>query len=265
MLRRFLYKDEDTVDDFLGQLELGVIETSTTTETKEREGNAKLGTSGVGFGGKRSAAMSSESNMRQNFASKFERLWRLLKSDDQAESELWELENIDSEVWNCLGRGSLISIEAHISVPAISRALGASSDVVSLMEIVKAFAPDRVTREDEAAVTGISRVASTAGEMVTVVASVEGDRTYSFICKLEKDGLLTEISKLEGEAIILAQIQDLIQVGETEDILDLPGASAMNRSERRAMAKKRTASKEPLETTVDGPGAILHPVAIYRG
>ena len=41
-LRRFLYRNDATVDDYLGQLELGVADAEVHTQTRERNGKVEF-------------------------------------------------------------------------------------------------------------------------------------------------------------------------------------------------------------------------------
>lgn len=261
-LRRFLYRNDGTVDDFLGQLELGLLEDQVQKEGKQRGGTAGVKIPYVELRGDRGSTAEVESNVRQTGASKFERLFRLLKTDDSA--GLWDLDAVDPETWECLDRGSLVNLEVSINIPAVTRALNSVHDVAPLMEAMSSLDAATVDDQTRAIIATVSKfaTASASGE-VTVTATAEASPRYRFVCKLERPDLLVPLDKLEGSAYMFGQIQEIIPEGDTETVVDIPAMATLNRAQRREMARQNR-SQEADDTTITGPGAIVHVIAIYR-
>src|SRR5258708_36835581 len=93
ILRSFLYLDENIVDDYLSQLEGGILEgpyttTDTTTGSKEGSGGLKIGVlEGSGKGASSSSSVVAQT-IRETPVTKFTRLYTLLEK-----KELFKLSN----------------------------------------------------------------------------------------------------------------------------------------------------------------------------
>jgi hypothetical protein len=259
-LRRFLYLNDATVDDFLGQLEFGVADDEVHTETKERSGDAGLKMPAVNFGGSRSSAVGVERNVRQNSASRFARLYRLLQ--DTEPSELWVLSDIDTDTWKCLDRGSLLELELNLTVPQFARFMSAANAFVPLMEAVGSVDPSMVDPETRSQVLAFSQFATGgSGTEITLTGEMESSPSYSFGCRLNRSGLLGPLDNLEGTYTVLGQVVRIVEEGDSEILFDIPAMAAMNRRDRRKAGKDIS---EEFVVKVNGPGAILDVVAIYR-
>ncbi len=260
-LRRFQYRDDATVDDYLGALELGVLEDETRRSEKQRSGSAKAEVFGVGLGGDKGSLQAVESNLRQNAASKFEKLFRLMR--DSEPKEFWDLDELDDDTWACLERGSLINLEVSITIPSVSRALGAAKDLGPLVTLMQAFT-DTIDDETARQMTSLAQYGSSGGsEIASVVGASMAAGKYKFICKLTMANLLVPLESLEGTRFLFGQIEELIPPGQRELAVDMSGLGIMNREARRKMAKKAV-PPDQRENFVTGPAAFVHVIAFYK-
>ncbi|GAA2352493.1 hypothetical protein Cme02nite_26350 [Catellatospora methionotrophica] len=260
MLRRFQYRDDATIDDYLGALELGILEDETRTEERQRGLSGEGGVFGTKLGGERSTTRGVESNVRQNAASKVEKLFRLLRSSDPR--EIWDLDGLTDDDWACLDKGSLINLSVDITVPTVSRALAAAKDLGPLVTLMQAFT-DSVEDETAQQMQRLSQYGADGGsDRYSVVAAAEGNPKYKFLCRLGKTGLLVPLEHLEGTFQLFGQIEDFLAAGQRELAVDISGMGFMNREQRRKASKKADDSTH--DHFIVGPGAIVHVIALYK-
>lgn len=260
MVRRFQYLDEATIDDFLGSLELGVPEDEVRRQGKTKGGRAGAKAGPLVLEGERGSTTGVERNYRQNAASKFEALYRLLRQ--QEPKELWELDDLDDETWKCLSKDALIDLEVDVRIPTISRALGAAPDLGPLVDALQAMEAS-VDTKTAAQMKALAQFASAGGTRSISLPAVAGaNNHYSIVCKMRQSGLLAPFDSLEGPRRLFGQIEYFIDSGERELAVDMAGLNLMNREQRRTLAKGDRDSVE--EAFVTGPGAVIYVVALYK-
>jgi hypothetical protein len=259
VLGRFLYRNDAIVDDYLGQLEAGVADSEVRSQTRDRNGSLEF----MGVGGGIASSSSIEQNLRQNGASRFARLYNRL---DSAEPRLlWRLDEIDAATWSCLGPDCLVEVEVDVSMSMLTEIMGIIGTVPALMGAAGAFGSKPFDPATKRQVKALSTFAAEGmGRAVTVLGVSCASPAYSFGLRLENDSLLIPLADVEGRCIVLGQIEKIVENGEKELVLDIPVAKTMNRAERRKAAKS-AAPGEELATTIEGPGAMLEVVALYRG
>lgn len=257
VLRRFQYRDDATIDDYLGALELGVVQDELRSQETRITGAAGIQASGVVLDSDGSVH-GLQRNVRQNAASKVELLFRLLRA--QESKELWDLQVLDGESWSELEPGALINVKVRVSIPTIARALGTAQELGPLVQVMQAFAD--VDNEMAKQMTQLSSFAAQGGtDKLTVTAAADSNSSYRFLGKLGKSGLQVPYESLEGTRTLFGQIEHLIAPGEKELAIDMGGLGMMNREQRRAMAKD---PKQSRDIFVEGPGAVVHVIAIYN-
>lgn len=260
-LRRFQYRDDSTIDDFLGALELGVAESEVRRDEAQRSGKASVEIAGFGIGGDRGSTHGVERNVRQTAASKVEALFRLLTQ--QEPKELWDLDELDQDTWNCLDKGSLINLEVSIRIPTVSRALGVAQDLGPLIQVMQAFNPELVDADTSRKMGGLSQFATAGGaKRLAVAAHSTSDPRFGFVCRMEQSGLLVPFESLEGERYLFGQIEEMIPVGQHELAIDMAGLGVLNRQQRREMGKSK--GSEMADAFVKGPAAVVHVISLYK-
>src|SRR6266567_6919402 len=115
VLRSFLYLNEDIVDDYLSQLEGGIIEgpyTTKDTTSKGKEGGVGLNIGGASGSGKGNTGSSSEvqQTIRETPAAKFTRLYDLLDN----EKLLQPLSGFDLVVYGEIQSGEIVEVRGQI-------------------------------------------------------------------------------------------------------------------------------------------------------
>jgi hypothetical protein len=260
-LRQFLYYDESLVNDFLAQLEGGQTGDVTKREQRQRGGKGELtvgaGPLKAGGGGGRSITEETEAVIRQSRASRFERLHELLVDAD----ELVEIESLDPSTWNAIARGSLLEIDTQITIPQMARLFSDPSAFGNLASLVRAISPESIDAEAEKVIAGFAALAQVSGGeggMLTAVGNPPGS-PYRLVMRLDRKFMTTD-AELDGEATVLVKMARRLKEDDREIIIDIPGMSTLGSDVRNSMSRTSGAD----EFMVQGPGAIVVPIAIFR-
>jgi hypothetical protein len=259
-LRQFLYYDESLVEDFLSQLEGGQAGEVKKREQlqRDRKGELNVGTGPLRAGGGRgrSTAEETESVIRQGRASNFERLHDLLVDAN----ELVEIEDLDEETWNGIRRGFLLELDTQITVPQMARLFSDPESLLRLATLAKNVSPGSIDAEGEKVIGMIEMLAKSGlgqVETLTAVGNPPGS-PYNLLMRLDKKSIIPG-TELDGEATALVKMARKLKEHDKELILDLPGMSAFGADIRRSMTESADATM-----AVQGPGAIVVPIAIFR-
>ena len=238
ILRSFLYLDENIVDDYLSQLEGGILEgpyttTDTTTGSKEGSGGLKIGVvEGSGKGASSSSSVVAQT-IRETPVTKFTRLYTLLEN----EGAIQPLNGFDLDVYNQFHLGEIVEVRGNAKLPQWEHLTKAISDLSSLIEIMKAVGQDPFADNDDSqAYQGFSR----------------------------------RKEELETEATILGKVRRKLSERETIDIFRiaprLNQLENLNRVQRRSMGKgknKLPSTDTPLDEVIKYPAMQLQAIAVY--
>jgi hypothetical protein len=261
-LRQFLYYDESLVNDFLSQLEGGQAEEVTRREQlqRDRKGELNVGAGPLKAGGGRGRSVTEETEavIRQSRASNFERLHELLIGAD----ELNEIEDyLDAETWERIKRGSLLEIDAQVAVPQMARLFSDPAAFANLASLMKTISPESIDADGEKVLEIISCLAKSGlgeGGTLTAVGNPPGS-PYNLVMRLDRKSIIPG-AELDGEATILAKMARKLKQDDKELVIDMPGMSTVGAELRRAM----TEEAETGTLAVQGPGAVVVPIAIFR-
>jgi hypothetical protein len=260
-LRQFLYYDESLVDDFLSQLEGGQTGEVKRREQlqRDRKGELNVGTGPLKAGGGRgrSATEETEAVIRQGRASNFERLHELL----EGANELTEIEDLDEETWLSIKRGSLLEIDAQITVPQMARLFSDPEAFTSLAALIKTVSPESIDAEGEKILDMIGLLAKSGvgqGGTLTAVGNPPGS-PYKLVMRLDRKFIIPG-AELDGEATTLVKMARKLKEHDKELVIDMPGMAALGAELRQSM----TEAADTETMAVQGPGAIVVPVAIFR-
>jgi hypothetical protein len=259
-LRQFLYYSESLVDDFLSQLEGGQSGDVKRREQlqRDRQGEPSVGAGPLKAGGGQghSTRQETEAVIRQGRASNFQRLHDLLVDAN----ELTEIEDLDEETWNGIRRGSLLELDAQITVPQMARLFSDPESLLSLASLIKTVSPGSIDAEGQKVIDMMEMLAKSGlgqGGTLTAVGNPPGS-PYNLVMRLDKKFIIPG-TELDGEATVLVKIARKLKENDKELILDLPGMAAFGAELQRPMIESADATM-----AVQGPGAIVVPVAIFR-
>lgn len=272
-LRSFLYLDENIVDDYLSQLEGGIIEgpyttKDTTTGSKEGGGGLKIGV--LEGSGKGASSLSSEiaQTIRETPVAKFSRLYKLLEKEEAIQP----LNGFDLDVYNQIELGEIVEVHGDAKLPQWEHLTKAISDFSGLIEVMRAVGQDPLADNDSnQAYQGFSAlIAKKAQEDTELIIAPIGSPKFKFVAKLDKTRILRRKEELETEVTILGKVRRKLAEGETIDIFRiaprLNRLENLNRVQRRAINKgkvKMPSTDTPMDEVVKYPAIQLQPIAIY--
>ena len=174
--------------------------------------------------------------------------------------ELDEINELNEDEWTSLRPRHLIAVDVQISIPDVSRLLAMGEGLSGLMNLVRMFAPEQIDDEAEAVIGKIGALADASSGVGTISAvAVPTGSDLQLVMRLQSRCLLAK-DDLEGEAMLVAKVARKLKAGERELVLDVPGLAAMNREMRREMLKGESAAS----VSVEGPGGVVVPIAIFR-
>lgn len=131
---------------------------------------------------------------------------------------------------------------------------------MSLASFVKTVSPGSIDAEGEKVVDMIGMLAKSGlgqGGILTAVGNPPGS-PYNLVMRLDKKFIISG-AELDGEATALVKMARKLKEHDKELILDLPGMAAFGAEIRRTMTESADATM-----AVQGPGAIVVPIAIFR-
>ena len=256
-LRRFLYLDNQVVNEFLSQLQGGLIELMSETQTanKDRKLGGKAGVPGTGFGvevsGGKVIGTSATQSLRESPESAFQRLYSLLEGLDGIQS----LDGFDEGIWQQLKKQEVVEISATLDVPqdlAIISALAPDDgeQTRTRMRMLSGLDDDQELDEMIAASQALRHVFPRSA----VVGTALGAPDYRFVLPLNPGSLRVDLmdSELLGDVSALGTITRVIPSDQSWSVLDIA-----NRTVATEM------DLDEFDSTVPGPAAVLNTIAIY--
>jgi len=259
ILRDFLYLDAHAVSRSLSQLQEGTYEEEEQQRTERHSGSGEAEARLGPIGGRRSRGQDAEEQtlrtVRQTPESDFRRLERLLAEQDGVQ----ELSAFDEEIWEGLGRGEVLAIEANLSVPELFQWTEMASSVGPLVDLMRGFG-EEVDAETEEVITGLTQLGKAAPKVPGVLRPL-GTPKFKFVCPLRKDSIERELADLKDECVVVGTLQRRFKAGESYSLLDAFGAGRLPRAERR---KAEREMRKMSDAVVTAPAALLSPLAIYR-
>lgn len=265
--REFLYLNEKLVNELLAQAEDGIYDedeqtlSSGTTGALRANAGVSAGPVNAGVNGERGQSGSDQRRrvVRQTPESRFNRLRAAL------DEGLVKIDDETPHVWPSIEARTIVEIDGYVDVPSFNRALASSGQLQGLMQMMQMFAPEQVGQQERETVGQIQAMQGLmAGSVVATVEREESDPT--FVAKLDSEWLRVDVGDLEGEASVLARVKRRWPEGERYPVLAVPGLDVMSRKDRRAAEKKKKApaAEGNSDFEIEGPGATLSVVAIYR-
>lgn len=266
-MREFLYLNESLVDQFLAQVEDGLWEEQQEREkrTGDKKGGGSIGAKGLKVEGSMGSGREIEESRtrRQTPESRFNRLAKL--APELPDGEFLQIEDDTRDLYGILKPGLLIATECYVDIPSVGRAVAKIEEVKGLVDFMTIFGSERLDPGAQEAIDGISAFAERAGGDIICTGEI-GDDLPILVFKLKSEYLRVDVSDLEGDAVILANVHRKWPEGDSYPILTVPGLDVMSRKDRRKM--KATAKKTDTEDNdvfLEGPGITLSVVAIFRG
>lgn len=272
VLRSFLYLNEDIMDDYLSQLEGGIIEGSYTTKdvtSKGKEGGAGLNIAGVSGSGKGNTASSSEiqQTIRETPAAKFTRLYDLLEKEELIQ----HLSGFDLVVYEDIQAGEIVEVRGMAKLPKWEHLTKEVSGLSGLVDMMKALGLDPFDGDatNMAAYEGFTTlIEKKAKEDIEVIISPIGSPDIKFVASLDGTHLRRKKDDLEAEMTILGKVRSKLEKNEKIDIFRLAPRleeiQHLSRDQRHNAKKKAQRTDSPLDEFVKYPALRVQPIAIYQ-
>ena len=268
MLRDFLYLDRSLIQDFLSQVEGGLIEEETERNAITGRGGVggrlSAGPAGVNADRSRETIQETQAVIRQSAASEFDRLYRVLLGED-----LVILEEVSQpRVVDEIRRKQFLEVDARVVASGLQQ-------FASIATLFAAIAPHARTlgeegQLDQESMEKLEALAAMSGQggAVGVIATVVGE--VGLKIGLELDPAWVQVAAWDVEATVLLKVQRRVLAGERYMVGDpfgglmrlLPAASRAELAAALASGNAKTLGLGEVEITA--PAFVGTPIAIYR-
>jgi hypothetical protein len=280
---RFLYRDDETIDDFLSQVEGGIVEGAYSEKdvtTSGKEGGLSLTLLGTGIGasgkGNRATSIEIERQIRDNPQAKFARLYKLLTDEDLLDEEdrLWVLNGFDMKVYEEIGVGKIIEVRGVGALPQWEHFKQSMADLQGTIGLMKAIGQDPTTDpENQTLLNQLTQLAAISSDENTILSVTPiGAPNIKIVAKLEGTKLHGRPkSALETEVTILGKVQRRLQKTEKIELFRLlPNMKGFEQLIKAGQPKKgprgrieRPNTESPIDEYIKYPAVEVLPVAIY--
>ncbi|MCT1664637.1 hypothetical protein M3B15_08610 [Corynebacterium sanguinis] len=254
-LREFLYLDEELVNQFVSQLDFGLVDSERITHANARSKDGKVSARVVEGG----AGLNSSEEVIYDRAltpeAKFNRLF------DNMNALTIDPEN--PVAYSDLKNRSFVALDCEISIPTVGKLIAQVDEIAplgSLMSVITGGSDPKVVETMEQ----MQAFGEMAGKPIIAIGEVEhGLQNYFF--KLNLDYLRTDLDGIECDAVVVGKVERKWPEGERHSLVNIPGMSLMNRKTRRKLLQQQE-DVQPInaEMETEGPGASLRVIAIYR-
>lgn len=276
--REFVYLNTDTVINSLSGFQAGKIDEIIEKVTEGREGGVEgsVGVTGAKVrGGKRKSANIEEElrRTRTNFSA-FEEWYRYLED----EGGFGELQDWDLDTRNELGVGDTIKVAARVSLSPVQQVL------LTFIDFSKqAGEPDSVMRLPPAQLQETKKQARRVsgwmkgrdGQMSILVSVAPlGTDSPRVFARLDERYLVNGLGPIEGEVIVIGQIEALVEEGEYVPAIRVLRETPPTQLETDTITEALGNLIEPAaglgvtissdDITFGYPAVLMHPIAFFR-
>lgn len=278
ILRNFLYLDETTVDQFLSQLENGLIDgPMTVKDTNSKEASGSAGANLYAFRGQgqitSDASSETERTIRFTPESKFSHLYNLLRDNEYIQP----LTGFDEATYQQIEVGEVVEVRGNGRLPQWENLKRTISDMSGLLEIMQLAGQDPF--EDENARLGyeaVTRLSSMQGQESTLVMVTPLNAPkFTIAARLDPDGVMRKKEDLEAEITLLGKVQRVLRPGDLPlqvfrllpELSTLMNSPEGNRAARRASGKRKGSASDtssPWDEIIKYPAIQVQPIAIYQ-
>jgi len=258
-LRTFSYLDADLVDGFLAQLEGGVVDhiTEFEREAKKRGIDGGAGFGPVRLGGEKGSETerTRELLLRQITESAFTRLYDRLDEED----EISLMDSDGQTSWDELRRQQVVEVAADLQLPDVFMQIDGIAARGGLADLID----DDEDTADLADEARMARLMAAVLPQTVLVGSVAGARDYGLVVALSDEALRVKRTdrRLSGEVTVFATLTRRIPDGQAWTLADIADMSLLASGDFEM--DERALDDLGDGSTIDGPAAVLHPVAIY--
>lgn len=274
----FLYLNYDTIINSLSALEAGKVDEIIEKFSEAREGGMD-GTLGYGpaklaGGKKKTATMEEELRRTRTWFSAFEAWFQHLDGAGAfGELTSWDLETRDE-----IGIGDTVKFIARVSLSPVQRVF-----LTFISFANESSNPDSPLKQPAAKMAETKRMARmvsgwmkgrSESKSLMVYMAPFGIDSPRIAARLDETYLIGGTQAVEGEFTIIAQVESLIQLGESvpairvvRDTPPTPLETETITASLQGMAEMASGlgvAVNDSDLTLQYPGVILHPIAIYR-
>jgi hypothetical protein len=253
MLREYVYLDRNRVEDFLAQLEGGVLDTMRKAEASTGAGVEAGLNVGVGrLGAKVSAPSISQEDLRRTTdVALFERLYRHFEM-----MNLKRASDTTDIKWGDVCRGSFLELECRAVLSAFTKMAKLLDDLAMVASLMG---------ESLDEVNGFGAL---FGDEIDV-RYLLGDEIVAY-SSLHRESLRTILTDLEGECTALVRVRKTVKHGKRLPVQAVAGMKPSTSTLETLLEKLGNPPKEmgfeivPEDLVAVGPAAIVTTVAVYR-
>lgn len=264
MLRRFVYLDHVSLNQYVTALEGGLTKESTKRSLQNEAGRGEPDLNGPDTASERSRENEESRTYAETQEAQFDRL--LKAAEVNPEGLAWvEMAGPNVEFAE-IRVGTMVSWECDLYVPQIIQSLSSSGEARDALNMMQDLLPSvqrlgldteglPSTNEIETTSTFLSKM-----DAKLLVVGEEDVSDWRVAGQVNDDFLHAE---LEGTAHIVGKVSKVLPENHSKPYLTFPGMNLVPREQRRKMERQAPPEGQEEEYLV-GPALMLDILAIYR-
>lgn len=268
-LRNFLYLNTKALEDYVSAIDGFTYdeESQAIATSNENTVSGKAGISIAGGSGEHTGRKEEEikRTVRISDASKFDKIYRYLKSDEGEGLNYYECFN--NSIYDELRRDDFLEVLVTARFSRMKEVTDGVKKIAELAAAIETFTDQEILDQSTIeAINGFSALSQLkASQKIACVFEFE-DKQYPLVANLDKNYFRCEQDHFVGQAYLLCKVIKKIQKGqsiELDEIFDDVKKLPLNRAQRRNMPKNL---ENPVEVrdVIKGPALVVIPIAVYQ-
>jgi hypothetical protein len=264
MLRRFYYLDSATLEQYISEIEDGLVSEETRRELNGGTVGGGIDTKLIRADGEKSRETETSRVMKDNDGARFS---RLLKAGElQPDALGWVEVNQPAVDFKEIGIGAMVSWECELTTPEfvhMASSFGQAAQAMKFAAAIKpraaAFGLDTSQLPDESQIDAASEMIE-ALNLPQMVVGVEDGSQWKVFAEIKQEWI--KPGDLDGPKRIVGKVIRTVDSGKTHELVKIPGANLGNREQRRQQQRTNPGMADKGQT-LRGPAVELELLAIY--
>jgi len=264
MLRHFNYLDSDTLEQYISEIEDGLVSEETR---RELSGGSTSGGLDAKIAKVEGEKMHETETSRVAKVTDNVRFSRLLKAAElQPDALAWVDVAQPSVDFADIGLGAMVAWECELTTPEFVQMTSGAGQAAKALKLATAMQPRASALGlDTSGLPDPAQIAAVTGMMEAlnfphIVVGAEQGSPWKIFAEIKSEWV--KRGELEGSRRIVGKVIRRVEQGTSYDLVTIPGANLGNREQRR-QAQRGNAGMADKGQTLHGPALELELLAVY--
>ncbi len=273
MLRKYLYLDEDFINDAYATIFGYDHETEEITTNIDSHTGGKIGVSKViSAEGSKDTQSSNTTKISaaKTTAAKLQNILNYIENENGETLPYYE--QLDENTFTSLHRDEMFEGVFQLSFTKIEQYAILSTVASDLAQVIGEDL-DKATEEGLNSLISLAKQERTKG-LICILSFIYNHKNYQCYCRLDERFLKTQYTLLQSEVTVIGKVSRIIPQGKTVNLTDLtelskikvPNINTRTGRTQRVQAIKNGAnnSVKQFQDEIKGPALEIVPIAIYK-